>query len=155
MDALMLDGNAVAGLLQEVFAVEMTTALETCDGCGATEPVGAVHVYRGAVLLCRVKQGTLRPGQRMRLMHSAKEHEVEEVGLLRLKRVRTEQLSAGDVGYVIAGIKEIDGAPVGDTFTSADKPSNSPLPGFKHGTDFGSRGSVVGDTELPVRIKLR
>src|SRR5262245_10442877 len=48
MDALMLDGNAVAGLLQEVFAVEMTTALETCDGCGATAPVGAVHVYRGA-----------------------------------------------------------------------------------------------------------
>jgi uncharacterized Zn finger protein len=54
MDALMLDGNAVAGLLHEVFAVEMTTALETCDGCGATEPVGAVHVYRsaGVVLRC-------------------------------------------------------------------------------------------------------
>jgi hypothetical protein len=53
MDALMLDGNAVAGLLQEVFAVEMTTALETCDGCGATEPVGAVHVYRGAGVVLR------------------------------------------------------------------------------------------------------
>jgi Zn finger protein HypA/HybF involved in hydrogenase expression len=53
MDALMLDGNAVAGLLQEVFAVEMTTARETCDGCGATEPVGAVHVYRGAGVVLR------------------------------------------------------------------------------------------------------
>jgi hypothetical protein len=53
MDALMLDGNAVAGLLREVFAVEMTTALETCDGCGATEPVGAVHVYRGAGVVLR------------------------------------------------------------------------------------------------------
>jgi ribosomal protein S27E len=53
MDALMLDGNAVAGLLQEVFAVEMTTALETCDGCGATAPVGAVHVYRGAGVVLR------------------------------------------------------------------------------------------------------
>lgn len=54
MDALRLDGNAVAGLLQEVFAVEMTTALETCDGCGRSEPVGAVHVYRsaGVVLRC-------------------------------------------------------------------------------------------------------
>jgi hypothetical protein len=41
----MLDGNAVAGLLQEVFAVEMTTALGACGTCGATEPVGAVHVY--------------------------------------------------------------------------------------------------------------
>jgi Zn finger protein HypA/HybF involved in hydrogenase expression len=53
MDALMLDGNAVAGLLQDVFALEMTTALETCDGCGATEPVGAVHVYRGAGVVLR------------------------------------------------------------------------------------------------------
>jgi len=54
MDALRLDGNAVAGLLQEVFSVEMTTALETCDGCGRGEPVGAVHVYRsaGVVLRC-------------------------------------------------------------------------------------------------------
>ena len=53
MDALMLDGNAVAGLLQEVFAAEMTTALGTCDNCGATEPVGAVHVFRGAGVVMR------------------------------------------------------------------------------------------------------
>jgi Zn finger protein HypA/HybF involved in hydrogenase expression len=54
MDALMLDGNAVAGLLQEVFAVEMTTALATCSHCGATDAVGAIHAYRGAgtVLRC-------------------------------------------------------------------------------------------------------
>lgn len=53
MDTLMLDGNAVAGLLQEMFAVEMTTALETCAGCGATEPIGAVHLYRGAGVVLR------------------------------------------------------------------------------------------------------
>ena len=55
MDELMLDGNAVAGLLQEVFAVEMTTAVGTCASCGADGPVGAAHVYRGAgiVLRCR------------------------------------------------------------------------------------------------------
>jgi Family of unknown function (DUF6510) len=53
MDALMLDGNAVAGLLQEVFAVEMTTAIGTCGSCGATEPVGAVHVFRGAGVVMR------------------------------------------------------------------------------------------------------
>jgi Family of unknown function (DUF6510) len=53
MDALMLDGNAIAGLLQEVFAVEMTTALGTCGGCGATEPVGAIHVFRGAGIVLR------------------------------------------------------------------------------------------------------
>jgi hypothetical protein len=53
MDALMLDGNAIAGLLQEVFAVEMTTAIGTCGNCGATEPVGAMHVYRGAGIVLR------------------------------------------------------------------------------------------------------
>jgi Family of unknown function (DUF6510) len=54
MNELMLDGNAIAGLLQEVFAVEMTTAIGTCNACGASEAVGAVHVYRGAgtVLRC-------------------------------------------------------------------------------------------------------
>ena len=88
-------------------------------------------VYRGAVLLCRVEQGTLRPGQRIRLMHSAREHEVEEVGLLRLKRVRTEQLSAGDVGYVIAGIKAVSEIAIGDTLTDAARPAAAPLPGYK------------------------
>lgn len=53
MDALMLDGNAVAGLLQEVFAVEMTTALGTCGNCGATDAVGATHVFRGAGIVMR------------------------------------------------------------------------------------------------------
>jgi hypothetical protein len=53
MDELMLDGNAVGGLLREVFGVEMTTALGTCGGCGATEAVGAVHVFRGAGIVLR------------------------------------------------------------------------------------------------------
>jgi Family of unknown function (DUF6510) len=54
MERLRLDGNAAAGLLREVFAAEMTAAVGTCDGCGATEAVGAVHVYRaaGTVLRC-------------------------------------------------------------------------------------------------------
>lgn len=53
MDALMLDGNAVAGLLQEVFAVEMTTAIETCNACRAANEVGALHVFRGAGIVMR------------------------------------------------------------------------------------------------------
>jgi hypothetical protein len=53
MDARMLDGNAVAGLLQEVFAVEITTAVGTCSGCGATEPVGAIQVFEGAGIALR------------------------------------------------------------------------------------------------------
>jgi Zn finger protein HypA/HybF involved in hydrogenase expression len=53
MDELMLDGNAIAGLLQELFAVEMTTAIGTCDDCGAAGPVGAAHLYRGAGIVLR------------------------------------------------------------------------------------------------------
>jgi Zn finger protein HypA/HybF involved in hydrogenase expression len=53
MDELMLDGNAVAGLLGEVFAVEMTTATGTCGNCGATGAVGAMHVFRGAGIVLR------------------------------------------------------------------------------------------------------
>ena len=49
----MLDGNAIAGLLQEVFAVEMTTAVGTCDDCGEAAPVGAAHVFRGAGVVMR------------------------------------------------------------------------------------------------------
>jgi recombinational DNA repair protein (RecF pathway) len=53
MDELMLDGNAVAGLLQEVFLAEMTTAVGTCGSCGTPGPVGAVYVYRGAGIVLR------------------------------------------------------------------------------------------------------
>ncbi|HEX6702692.1 MAG TPA: DUF6510 family protein, partial [Gaiellaceae bacterium] len=53
MDELMLDGNAVGGLLHEIFGVEMTTALGTCGGCGATEAIGAIHVFRGAGIVLR------------------------------------------------------------------------------------------------------
>jgi Zn finger protein HypA/HybF involved in hydrogenase expression len=56
MDALMVDGNAVAGLLREVFAVEMTTAMGTCGNCGETMAVGAVHVFRGAGIVLRCPQ---------------------------------------------------------------------------------------------------
>ena len=61
MDALTLDGNAAAGLLQEVFTAEMTAAAGTCDGCGAVEAVGAVRLYTGAgvVLRCPHCEGVL------------------------------------------------------------------------------------------------
>ncbi len=56
MDRLMVDGNAVAGLLQELFAVEITTAMAMCDACGATDAVGALHVFRGAGIVMRCPQ---------------------------------------------------------------------------------------------------
>jgi GTP-binding protein LepA len=87
--------------------------------------------YRGAVLLVRVMEGTLRPKQRIRLMHTEREYDVEEVGLLQLKRVRTEKLAAGAVGYVIAGVKSVSDIDVGDTITEADRSADEPIPGYR------------------------
>ncbi len=88
-------------------------------------------VYRGVVMLVRVREGTLRPGQRIRLMHGGAEYQVEEVGRLRLKRMATPELAAGEVGYVIAGVKAVSDIAVGDTVTEADRPAGEPLPGYK------------------------
>ncbi|HZF09687.1 MAG TPA: translation elongation factor 4 [Thermoanaerobaculia bacterium] len=88
-------------------------------------------IYRGVVLLCRVFEGTVRPGQKVRLMHSAREYEVEEVGMLRLKRIKGTELAAGAVGYVIAGVKSVSDIAVGDTVTEFDRSAAEPLPGYK------------------------
>jgi GTP-binding protein LepA len=87
--------------------------------------------YRGVVALVRVKDGRIAAGQRIRLMHTDKEYEVEEVGLLQLKRVKTQELVAGAVGYVIANIKAIRDIAMGDTITDAERPAAEPLPGYK------------------------
>ena len=87
--------------------------------------------YRGVVLLCRVRDGEIRPGQRIRLMHTGSEHQVEEVGFLQLKRVKADRLETGMVGYVIAGIKAIRDISIGDTITDAEVPADEPLPGYK------------------------
>jgi len=87
--------------------------------------------YLGVISLVRVVQGTLRKKDRIRVMAAGRNHLVDKVGIFTPKRQDTEGLQAGEVGYVIAGIKEIDGAPVGDTITHVDKPADEPLPGFK------------------------
>jgi len=87
--------------------------------------------YRGAVLLVRVMEGTLRPGQQVLLMHTQAHYQVEEVGLLQLRRVRTAELGAGAVGYLIAGVKAVSDIDVGDTVTEAERPAAEPVPGYR------------------------
>ena len=87
--------------------------------------------YLGVVSLVRVKQGTIKKKQKILVMTTGRTHLVDHVGVFNPKRFDTGELSAGEVGYVIAGIKEIEGAPVGDTLTLADNPAAEPLPGFK------------------------
>jgi len=86
--------------------------------------------YRGVVLLCRICDGVLNAGQKVRFMHTGHEYEVHEVGHNRLRREPTEKLSAGSVGYVITGIKTIRDVSIGDTLTAVDRPADGPLPGY-------------------------
>ena len=87
--------------------------------------------YLGVVSLVRVMHGRIAPKQKMVVMSTGRQYQVDNVGIFTPKRQDTQSLQAGEVGYVIAGIKEIDGAPVGDTITLADRPAAKPLPGFK------------------------
>ncbi|MBN8498416.1 translation elongation factor 4 [Accumulibacter sp.] len=87
--------------------------------------------YVGVVMLVRVFDGTLRPKDRIRLMASGSTHLCEQVGVFTPKAVPRDALRAGEVGYVISGIKELQAAKVGDTLTLLDRPASEALPGFK------------------------
>src|SRR5690242_12059625 len=87
--------------------------------------------YVGVVMLLRVVDGTLRPKDRIKLMATGALHQVEQLGVFTPKSVGRESLAAGSVGFMIAGIKELKEAKVGDTVTHAERPAEAPLPGFK------------------------
>ncbi|WP_016955399.1 translation elongation factor 4 [Catenovulum agarivorans] len=87
--------------------------------------------YQGVVSLVRVQHGELRSGEKMKVMSTKQDYVVDEVGIFTPHQTKTGVLKAGEVGYVIAGIKEILGAPVGDTITTARNPATTALPGFK------------------------
>ncbi len=87
--------------------------------------------YLGVVSLVRVKQGTLRKGDKILVKSTGKTELVDAVGVFTPKRLDKAELKAGEVGYVVAGIKDIHGAPVGDTITLAKTPDVEQLPGFK------------------------
>ncbi len=88
--------------------------------------------FRGTIVSCRVFDGSIKPGDAIRLMSSDATHKVEEVGFFRLTREAQKSLSAGSVGYIIAGIKTVSDVRIGDTITLDAKPASSPLPGFKN-----------------------
>jgi GTP-binding protein LepA len=87
--------------------------------------------YVGVVMLVRLMQGTLKPKDRILLMATSAAYNCEQVGVFTPKAVARDELEAGDVGFVVAGIKELKAALVGDTVTLAARPAKEPLPGFK------------------------
>lgn len=87
--------------------------------------------YLGVVSLVRIKNGSLKKGDKFKVMSTGQTYNADRVGIFTPKKKDKEELKTGEVGYVIAGIKEIHGAPVGDTLTHAKHGAEKPLPGFK------------------------
>ncbi len=87
--------------------------------------------YVGVVSLVRVVNGSVKTGEKIRVVSTGRSHTVDRLGRFTPKPIVEKVLSAGDVGFIVAGIKEIDGAPVGDTITLESRPAAAPLPGFR------------------------
>jgi GTP-binding protein LepA len=87
--------------------------------------------YVGVVSLVRVVNGSVRTGEKIRVVSTGRSHTVDRLGRFTPKPIVEQALATGDVGFIVAGIKEIDGAPVGDTVTLESRPASAPLPGFR------------------------
>ena len=124
-------GLGVADLMEEI-----VTRIPAPRG-DPNQPLKALIIdswfdnFVGVISLVRVVDGRIVPKQKIQVMSTGRAFQVESVGIFTPKRSDQPSLSAGEAGYVIAGIKDIDGAPVGDTFTGADRPATAPLPGFQ------------------------
>ena len=124
-------GEGVADLL-EAIVTRIPSPAGSADG-----PLKALIVdswfdtYLGVISLVRVVDGRLSVGQRVRVMSTGKLVVVDKVGIFTPKRLERNELEPGEVGFVVAGLKDIDGAPVGDTITDAKEPADAVLPGFK------------------------
>ncbi|MEI8305298.1 MAG: translation elongation factor 4 [Burkholderiales bacterium] len=157
MDLPSADPDAAAAEVEDVIGIDATDAIRASakTGLGIDEileaivrripppkgdPAGPLQAliidswfdnYVGVVMLVRVVNGVLRPRDRIRLMATGLSYTCEQVGVFTPKSSARESLSAGEVGFIIAGIKELKAAKVGDTVTLAGQPAAAPLPGFK------------------------
>jgi len=124
-------GQGVEDLLEQIIEI-IPAPLGTEDA-----PLRALIIdswfdnYLGVVSLVRIVDGCLPAGKKMRVMSTGRDHLVTEVGVFTPKRKAQDVLNTGEVGYVISGIKDLGGAPVGDTLTLAENPASETLPGFQ------------------------
>jgi len=87
--------------------------------------------YRGVILQCRVMEGTLKTGQTIHFMHAEKDYKIDELGYNQFKLKPKKQLSVGEVGYIVAGVKSVQDIEIGDTITLVDRPASEPIPGYQ------------------------
>ncbi len=128
--------SAKEGIGTEAILEAIVNALPTPKG-RAEEPLKALIVdswfdsYQGVIVLIRVFAGVVRRGMRVRLMATEKEYEVTGLGVFTPKPYAVDELAAGEVGFLMAGVKQVSDTQVGDTITAAEHPADVPLPGYK------------------------
>ena len=121
--------------------------------CGETDaPLKALVLdsvydnYRGVIMYTRIFDGSVKPGDKIQLMKTRRAYEIEEVGIFTPEMQPTTALDTGAVGYLIAGIREIDNAKIGDTITQHKKPTDAPLPGYREMKPLVFSGLYPADT---------
>jgi GTP-binding protein LepA len=133
-DALMISAKTGVGIDEVLEAIVQRLPAPSGD---ADAPLQALVVdswydsYLGVVTLLRVRNGTLRKGQKVRFMGTGAAHQLDRVGVFTPKPLLVEELGPGEVGFITAGIKEIADARVGDTLTDDRRPADAMLPGFR------------------------
>jgi GTP-binding protein LepA len=110
-------------------------------------------IYRGVIVYVRIVDGAIRPGMRMRMMHSGRDFVVDEVGVFRPVMTPIDELCTGEVGYVIASIKNVRDSRVGDTVTDAERPAMAALPGYRKATPMVFAGIFPVDSEDVQELK--
>ncbi|WP_058485388.1 translation elongation factor 4 [Defluviitalea phaphyphila] len=129
--------SAKSGINIEEVLEKIVTTIPSPEG-NVNNPLKALifdsvyDPYKGVIAFCRIKEGMIKKGMKIRMMSTGKEYEVNEVGFFGPGRfITTEELNAGDVGYITASIKNVKDTRVGDTITDANNPAKEPLPGYK------------------------
>lgn len=133
-EALLVSAKTGQGIDELFEAIVTRFPAPTGDPLGKTRAlIFDCHYdpYRGVIVHIRMMDGSIKLGQTIKFMSNGTEYKVESTGIFRIKLQETKELVAGDVGYIIAGIKTVSDVRVGDTITLAEDPAEMPLPGFK------------------------
>ena len=148
-DALLVSAKEGLGIAEILEAV--VTRIPTPRG-RTDEPLKALVIdsmydnYRGVIMYVRVFDSAIKPGDKIRLMATGKSFDVEEVGVFLPDMTPVDQLDTGSVGYLIAGVREIATAKIGDTVTHANRPASGPLPGYREMKPLVFCGLYPADT---------
>jgi len=125
------DGSGVEGLIQAILGRVPQPAGDRDGRLRALIFDSHYDAYKGSIAYLRVVDGVMKPGQVVRMLSNGKTFPVPELGFFRLQMESAQEISAGEVGYVVTGIKDISETKVGDTITADADPSNDPLPGYE------------------------